>query len=57
MVADLGGLDVIVPLFAVLMAFACMTRPVGRSRDGFKRRTRPIFPPRPGRDPTRGVAA
>lgn len=57
MVADLGGLDVIAPLLAVLMAFACMIGPVGRSRDGFKRRTRPIFPPRPGRDLTQGVAA
>lgn len=57
MVADLGGLDVIAPLLAVLMAFVCMARRIGRSRDSFKRRTRPIFPPRPGRDPIQGVAA
>lgn len=50
MVTDLGGLDVIAPLLAVLMAFACI-RPGGNAR------TRPLLLPRPEPDMTRGVAA
>ncbi|BCA00730.1 MULTISPECIES: hypothetical protein [Bradyrhizobium] len=50
MVTDLGGLDVIAPLLAVLMAFACI-RPGGNAR------TCPLLLPRPEPDMTRGVAA
>ncbi|WLA66437.1 hypothetical protein [Bradyrhizobium diazoefficiens] len=50
MVTDLGGLDVIAPLLAVLMAFASI-------RLGGNARTCPLLLPRPEPDMTRGVAA
>jgi hypothetical protein len=50
MVTDLGGLDVIAPLLAVLMAFACI-------RPGGDARTCPFLLSCPEPDMTRGVAA